>query len=307
MRILLTGATGFAGQHFVEYLLNNTDWEIFVLRRLTCRRLSDAFQNPRVHAIYHDFTAEIPDRILHNLSVDYIVHMGAEVHGIRSLEDPELFVRANALGTFNMLEAARKLKPQHFVYISSAEAVGATDGAALAEDAPLRPSNPYSAAKAAGEALVLSYGKSFDVPASIVRTMNLFGPRQDTSKFVPATIKKILNGERVINHIGKNGRSGSRCWLHVHSFIADLFGVLLRKPDIYHIAGPERDNVQIIDRLALALHLPVRIHSEIPGKSHDMRYAICSAKLKSSYEVVSLDIDLTATARWYKQNPEWLG
>src|SRR5689334_6316218 len=104
-KILLTGATGFAGSHLIEKLLGDTDWEIYCLERLTVRenKLGALAFSPRLHRIYHDFRAPLPEYMLRQLSgVDYIIHMGAEVHGLRSLQDPELFVKSNILGTFNL-------------------------------------------------------------------------------------------------------------------------------------------------------------------------------------------------------------
>jgi len=129
VKVLLTGVTGFTGARLARYILENTDWEIFSLERISVRpeQLPPSMsENTRLHRIYHDFRAELPERLLKQLEgVDYIVHCGAEVHGLRSLENPELFIHTNVMGTFNMLEAARKLKPKAFLYMSSSEAVGA--------------------------------------------------------------------------------------------------------------------------------------------------------------------------------------
>jgi dTDP-glucose 4,6-dehydratase len=196
-KILITGMTGFTGARLAQEILSTTDWEIYSLERLGNRpnQLGENASSPRVHRVYHDFRAELPQRLLDEMKgVDYIVHCGAEVHGLRSLENPELFVHANVMGTFNLLEAARVLKPRKLIYLSSAEAVGGYLTGSLPENTALNPSNPYAAAKAAGEMLTRSYHLSFGVPALSIRTMNIFGEQQDTSKFLPATIKKVLNG-----------------------------------------------------------------------------------------------------------------
>ena len=119
-----------------------------------------------------------------------VSELGAEVLAIRSITDPELFWKTNVLGTFNLLELARAIKPKLFLYTSSAEVVANRPGGALETD-PLDPPNPYAASKAAGEMLVNSYVKSFGVPAITTRTMNLFGEKQQNSKFIPVIIGKI--------------------------------------------------------------------------------------------------------------------
>src|SRR5487761_381233 len=101
MKTLLTGITGFTGSHLAQYILDNTDWEIYSLERVSSRpkQIEDS---PRIHHLYHDFRAELPERILSQLDgTDYIIHTGAEVHGLRSLENPELFVHTNVMGTLN--------------------------------------------------------------------------------------------------------------------------------------------------------------------------------------------------------------
>jgi dTDP-glucose 4,6-dehydratase len=313
MKILLTGVTGFTGACLARYILEMTNWEVFSLERISERPkqlTSDLSANPRLHRIYHDFRAELPERLLRQLDgVDYIVHCGAEVHGLRSLENPELFVHTNVMGTFNLLEAARRIKPKTFLYLSSAEAVGACPEGSLAENCTMKPSNPYAAAKAAGEMLVRSYHLSYGVPAMTVRTMNIFGAQQDTSKFLPATIKKVLNGEKVICHVDANGRSGSRHWIHVSELVVAMYNLLLRgEPgQTYHVVGPEIFNYAIIQAVYDVLKIGVDVRLEQPGPSHDMRYSIIDTKLnKSFYDPQFTNVDMEATIEWYKQHPEWL-
>jgi dTDP-glucose 4,6-dehydratase len=313
MKVLITGATGFTGGRFVRHILDSTDWDIVSLERITPRPdqiPADMYANSRFTHVYHDFRAELPDRLLRQLGdVDYIVHIGAEVHGLRSLENPELFVHTNVMGTFNMLEAARKLKPKAFLYMSSSEAVGACAEGSLAEDCPMKPSNPYAASKAAGEMLARTFHLSFGVPTMSVRTMNIFGPQQDTSKFLPATIKKVLNGEQVICHVDANGKSGSRHWIHVADLVQGMHNVLLRGKagETYHIVGPEIYNYMIIQHVYDVLKIGIDIKLAQPGRSHDMRYSIKDTKLgESFYHTGFTEMYMKDTIAWYKDNPEWL-
>ena len=307
-KVLLTGGAGFTGAYFIEHILAETDWEIYSLERLTARedRLGVLSYSPRIHRIYHDFIAEIPDRILRNLSVDYIAHMGAEVQGRGSLENPALFVRANTLGTFHMLEAARVLKPKKFIYVSSVDAIGEAIG--LTENATLYPSNPYGAAKAAGEMLALSYRNSFKVPVSIVRTMNIFGKRQGVDKFVPMVIQTILAGKSIPMHVGQDGIPGSRCYLPVQEFVKGLHWILNYEPsDTYHIVGPARSNKEIVQLIGRTLGVSYHISPIVPGPSHDMHRLVVDTKLPpEAYRRDTVDEELVSTVKWYGENRQWL-
>lgn len=312
-KVLLTGATGFAGSYLVEKLLAETDWDIYCIERLTPRanKLGALSFSPRVHHLYHDFRSELPEYMLQMLAgCDYIIHMGAEVHGMRSLQDPELFVKTNVLGTLNLLEAARLLQPKCFIYISSAEAVGSAHAPeSLAEDTVLNPSNPYAAAKAAGEMLTQTYARSFGVPAMIVRTMNIFGERQGIDKFIPGVIKKMLDGTVINVHVGPDGKSGSRHWLHIQEFTNAVFFLMKYGTvgETYHIVGPEKSNENVISIIGLALGVPFRMHPEVPGRSHDMRYSIKDTKLSTdAYQTGDFEANLVRTTLWYKANREWL-
>lgn len=284
MKVLLTGATGFIGSKIAEEQLALGN-EVLSLERIGTRNILGVLRNS-IKPIYHDFQAALPLRILAKLeNVECIIHCGAEVHGLRSLENPELFVRANVLGTFNLLEAARKLKKlKSFVYVSSAEVVGSCSAPqSLEEDATLRPSNPYAAAKASGELLCRSYRESFGVPTIVVRTMNVFGENQDASKFIPATIKKMLAGEPITIHLGIDGTPSSRQWIYVDdcakaiSFISAEAWI----GQTYHIAGPERSNREMISLISKFLGIPFLTSFSIPSSSHDTRYHITDTKLGS--------------------------
>lgn len=313
MKILLTGATGFTGSHLAEKILAETDWEIFSLERITARpnQLGANAFSPRIHRMYHDFRAQIPRRILDECEgVDYIIHNGAEVHGLRSIENPDLFVHTNVMGTFNMLEAARVLKPRKFIYVSSAEAVGSAPAPhSWDEVVTLKPSNPYAAAKGAGELLTRSYHQSFGVPGISVRTMNIFGARQDTSKFVPATIKKILDGSPVYCHVDKDNNSGSRHWIHVKALVQAMFNLLEQGEagQTYHVVGPEMTNLKVIQIISRGLNRPCDLHFIIPGPSHDLRYSIRDTKLDlDCYATGDTEEMLLKTVEWFDDHQEWL-
>lgn len=328
MRCLITGCNGFVGFHLVQEIMKTTDWEIVSLERLSNRTPNIdregktagvapsrvlPIESPRYTRVYHDFRAPLTDIVLEDIGpIDYIVHNGAEVHAIRSLTDPRSFVESNAVGVFNMLEAARKLQVKKFIYTSSAETLGlAPNKTSHSDDAALNPSNPYSAAKAAGEMLCRSYFKSFKVPTIIIRTMNLFGQTQDVTKFVPMAIKKGMTGE--VLKIHKRGSEiGSRQWIHVSNYV-DALLFLLRNGvsgESYNIAGLELNNLMLVKSLNKLLPYQNRIQFELTEAppTHDIRYNISDQKIRAlgwkapnSWYNTFRD-----TVQSYLEHPEWL-
>jgi dTDP-glucose 4,6-dehydratase len=297
-KIIVTGATSFIGSKFVEDVLWHTDWELYCLTRLNSRLLP---VSSRVHQIYHDLLAEVPSHVVNQVKdATYLVHFAADVSGIKSLSDPRLSVTTNVVGTYNTLELARKLNLEKFVHISTGEAVGSAPFPFfLDEKAPLRPSNPYAASKAAAEVLVNSYRVSFAVPAIIVRSMNVFGPGQSTDRFVPAVVRDLIRGNKIKCHVDRLGNSGSRCWLHVDVFSSVLLQNVLEDGlvgETYHVVGPERNNWSVIDLLARALHLDYTVENVVPGPSHDLRYALKDTKFGYDFSA-GLDEALASTAR----------
>lgn len=303
-KIVVTGATGFIGSHFVSEVLDRTDWGILSIERIGRRNARDY-----VKVLRHDLRAEIPESIVKQVKdASYIIHFAGDVSGMKSLANPELTVTTNVVGTFNVLELARKIGAlEKFIFISTGEVVGQTPNPETrAEDTALHPSNPYSASKAAGEALVNSYKVSFGVPTTIVRLMNVFGPGQSTARFVPMVLKQMIEGQTVTCHVDTNGVPGSRNWMHVDSVSDVLLKIVRDHPDgIYHLVGPQRTNLEIIQTLAKALSITPKIQNDVPGPSHDHRYALRDSKLGFDFET-SFDRNLISVAHWYNEHREAL-
>lgn len=326
MKILITGGAGFIGHHCVEHILFNTDWEVIILDKLTYasngyNRLRDAgcFDNPRLKIFCADFTQEIPCGVIKEIGeIDYIVHMGASTHVDKSIENPEDFVITNVIGTMHMLNFARCIKDlKKFLYFSTDEIFGPalTTDINYKEWDRYNSTNPYSASKAGGEELCLAYANTYKLPIIITHCMNAFGQRQHPEKFIPSTIRKILNNEIVFIHSDPTKtKAGSRFYIHCRN-IASAILFLLEKSqnrDKYNIVGEkEVDNLEMAKFIAKVIDLPLKyelidFHGSRPG--HDLRYSLCGEKMQQLgwYIPKTFEESLEKTIRWYLNNRSWL-
>lgn len=281
MRALLTGIAGFSGSHIAEQILKTTDWDIVGLDCLTYAADVDNIPcSKRVSFICHDFSEPMNSWLKIIGKVDYIIHCGAETHVKNSLENTEPFIKSNIVGTYQMLELAKILKPKKFIYVSTDEVFGpATVG--HKENDTLNPSNPYSASKAAGEMLAKAYQTSFDVPVIITRTTNIYGSRQHEEKFIPMTIGKLKRGEVIEIYTDKAGYVGSRQWIHVSDQALALI-FLLQKGKVgqtYHIAGERKTNEEVAQSLG-ANHIRI-VNVFKKYKGHDLHYALDDSKIRA--------------------------
>lgn len=325
--VVITGGAGFVGAHCVEHLLKNTDWNITTVDRLTyagnLSRLTDLDcwekEKGRVEFVYHDFRAPLPANRLKQFfgKVDYFIHMGAESHVDRSITNPVLFAESNVVGTVNMLETARALDVEKFVYVSTDEVYGPSIDHLHKEGEPHKPGNPYSASKAAGEDFAYSFWNTYGLPVIITNTMNNFGERQDIEKFVPKTIRAIWRNEPVTIHVkienGKTVDISSRCWLHARNHADAIMFLLARgvPGERYNVTG-ERCNVfDFASRIGLFMKVNPSFvkedfHSFRPG--HDMHYGLDGTKLAELgwTEPVAMWWSLENTVNWYMNHKEWL-
>lgn len=327
-RILITGGCGFIGHHFVEHLIKNTNWDIVVLDSLTYAsngfdRLRDinVFDDKRITILSADFTKPIVGGLAQEIGdVDYIVHMGAETHVDNSIENPEPFVMSNVVGTMRVLDFARDIQKKHnfkkFVYFSTDEVFGpAPIGVNYKEWDRYNSTNPYAATKAGGEELTLAYANTFQLPAIITHTMNVFGERQNSEKFIPKIINAALNNNKIYIHSdSRKEKPGSRMWIHARNVAAAILFLLDNSDnrEKYNIVGEkEVDNLEMVLFVSAVLDSNIHyelvdFHSSRPG--HDLRYALDGEKLKSLGFVYKKDFgdSLTKTINWYLNNRKWL-
>ena len=324
--IIITGGCGFIGHHFVEHIINNTDWNIIILDKLSYAssgldRLRDTgcLTNDRIKIFTNDLINPLPEGLKKEIgsNVNYIVHMAAETHVDNSIKDPALFIRNNIDSTFNMLEYARGLPNlETFFYFSTDEVFGpALNDKLFKEWDRHKPTNPYSASKSAAEQICVAYENTYKIPLMIVNVMNAFGERQHVEKFIPLCIKKVLNDEKVFIHsYPDKKRSGTRFYIHGRN-IANAVLFLIKNGTLgekYNISGErEVSNLEMAQLIAKFVgkelkYEMVDFHSDRPG--HDLRYGLDGSKLFDMGFKLPLNFEesLERTVKWTLENQKWL-
>ena len=328
MRVLITGGAGFIGHHIIEHLLHKTNWTIVSLDRLdysgNLNRIKEITQDSsllkkRVKIIWHDLKASLNKQIVKKIGrIDYIAHLAAGSHVDRSIKDPMEFVMDNVVGTANLLDYARlNLKSlKKFIYFSTEGIFGpASRGIFFHENDRYSSSNPYSATKAAGEELCISYANTYSIPIIVTHTMNVFGERQHPEKFIPKVIGHVLNSKTIFIHADvKKKESGSRTYIHAKDVSNALLFLLHKgnKGEKYNLVGAkEIHNLALARKIAKILKKDLKYklvdyHSSRPG--HDLRYALSGKKMKKmGWEPKSIDQRLKEVVNWTVRNKtRWL-
>lgn len=347
-RVLITGAGGFIGAHVLEHVLTTTTWDVVATDSFRHKGKTDrirevleshnkqlvaAISEPgpswrdRTTVVTHDLTVPFSRQMQAAIGpVDYVFALASESHVDRSIEEPVPFVRNNVDVCLSTLEYCRVAQPAHVVLISTDEVYGPeplVDGCLVPhrEWAPILPSNPYSASKAAQEAIAISYWRTYGLPLTIVNCMNLIGERQDSEKYLPKLIKLIDEGREVEVH-GQPGKIGSRHYLHARN-LADALVFIARslpprqfpdvdRPERYNVVGPDRvSNLELAVQVSGLVGRQLRyrlvdFHSARPG--HDPHYGLDPAKLTAAgwTPPVPFGQSLARTVQWALTHPEWL-
>ena len=312
MKLLVTGGAGFIGSNFVRHVLAaHADDTVVTLDKLTYAgnpaNLADLSGTPRHRFVKGDIGDAALVREL-AAGVDAIVNFAAESHVDRSILDPEAFLRTGVHGVYTLLEAVRELKIPRFLHISTDEVYGSIAHGSAAEDAPLAPTSPYSAAKAAGDLLALAYVHTHHLPVVITRSSNNFGPYQYPEKVIPLFVTNALDDEALpLYGDGKNVRD----WLYVLDNCEAIDLVLRRgrEGEVYNIGGGhEVENVALtrdILRLTGKPETLIRPVKDRPG--HDRRYSVDCRKVRAlGWTPRHAFADaLAATVDWYRRNEAW--
>ena len=314
MRVLVTGGAGFIGSNFVHHLLRQPDVVVTVLDKLTyaaSRASLEGLPEDRVSLVVGDVADQpLVDRLASGH--DAIVHFAAESHNDNSLTEPGPFIQTNLVGTFCVLEAARR-HGTRLHHISTDEVYGdleLDDPQRFTEATPYNPSSPYSAAKAGSDHLVRAWVRSFGVKATISNCSNNYGPWQHVEKFIPRQITNVLDGQRPkVYGTGTNVRD----WIHAEDHSSAVWTILQhgRVGETYLIgADGERTNLEVVALILQHLGRPADDFDLVTDRAgHDLRYAIDSAKLRAELgwlpEHADFEEGLARTIEWYRAHEDW--
>ena len=310
--ILVTGGAGFIGSNFVRYMVNKyPNYRIIVLDALTYAGNRENLADLEGRLNYLFYQGNIGDpKVVDNLvsNVDTIINFAAETHVDRSILEAGSFIQTDVVGTFTLLEAAKKYRIRQYIQISTDEVYGSIEDGSFTEESPLQPNSPYAASKASGDLLVRSYFKTYGVPTIITRSSNNFGPYQYPEKLIPLFITNALDDLPLpLYGDGRNVRD----WIYVLDNCEAIDVVLHHgKPgEVYNIgAGNELQNIQITEMILEKLKKPRSLIQPVPDRpGHDRRYSLNCEKIRAlGWEPRHpFEEALDATIRWYVENEAW--
>lgn len=328
--ILITGGAGFIGSHVVRLFVNKySEYEIYNLDALTycgnLDNLTDIENKPNYHFLHidiRDMNALYNVFSLYNITD--VIHLAAESHVDRSINNPLEFVYTNVIGTCNLLECSKNFwkddyNKHRFHHVSTDEVYGALDldpKNKFSEKTPYNPHSPYSASKASSDHFVKAYHDTFGMNITISNCSNNYGPNQYPEKLIPLTIDKLLKNEKIpVYGTGENVRD----WLYVedHASAIDIIFHNGVSGETYNVGGnQEKSNIDIIHELINVFENETNTtgHESLityvqDRKGHDLRYAIDSSKLQNMLNwnpSVSFEEGLSKTVKWYLNNKEWM-
>ncbi len=316
MKLLITGGAGFIGSNFIRYFLDaHPDCAVLNLDKLTYAanldNLSAIASRPNYQFVQGDICdAELVGSLLRQ-GVEAVVHLAAETHVDRSIADARAFVETNVVGTYTLLEAARRKGVRRFLHVSTDEVYGSLGpGREADEQAPLQPSSPYAASKASSDLLVRSFCRTYGFPAVITRCSNNYGPYQFPEKLLPLMITNALEGKKLpIYGDGLNERD----WVFVedHCRALDLVLDRGRPGEVYNVGlGKPAANLEIVRKLLRILEVSDdQIEFVIDRPGHDRRYAVDTSKIRRELgwePKVDLEEGLARAVEWYRSHSDWV-
>jgi len=332
-RFLVTGGAGFIGSAVVRKLIQDTDYSVLVMDKLTYAgnldSLAPVASSPRYHFAHADIAnAKLMSALLERFEPDVILHLAAESHVDRSIDAPGAFVQTNVVGTFTLLQAAlgywHRLSPSRqasfrFHHVSTDEVFGSLgEDGFFHEDYPYQPNSPYSASKAASDHLVRAWHHTYGLPTIVTNCSNNYGPYHFPEKLIPLMILNALEGKPLpVYGRGENVRD----WLYVddHADALILAAQEGRVGESYNIGGRnEHRNIDVVQAVCalvdeMAPPLPtgpreglISFVTDRPG--HDLRYAIDAGKIERDLgwrPRETFDSGLRKTVRWYLDHQAW--
>jgi len=328
---LITGGAGFIGSNFVKLMLErHPDYKIINIDALTyagnLENLKDIDNNLNYEFIRVDIRdRDAIDEIFNTYEITAVVNFAAESHVDRSIEDPEIFLNTNIIGTQILLDTAKKhwkINPEDkycreyksgvkFLQVSTDEVYGALGKTGMfVETMPLLPNSPYSASKASADLIVRSYNETFGMPVNITRCSNNYGPYQFPEKLIPLMIHNCLNGKEL--PVYGDGMQ-VRDWLHVSDHCSAIDTVLHKGKDgeVYNIGGNnEKANIEIVKLIIETLDKSENLIKHVKDRpGHDRRYAIDNTKITTQLgwePAYTFEQGIKETIQWYMNNTEWI-
>ncbi len=322
MKIIITGGAGFIGSNFIFHMLKfHPDYKIICIDKLTYAGNYSTIKNVIDSGQVVFYKCDICDRgniykIFENEKPDIIINFAAESHVDRSINNPGIFLQTNIIGTGVLMDACLKFGIKRYHQVSTDEVYGDLPlnrpDLFFSEDTPIKTSSPYSASKAGADLLALAYHRTFNLPVSISRCSNNYGPYHFPEKLIPLMIINALNNKKLpVYGKGLNVRD----WLYVEDHCRAIDLIIHDKNEnsageIYNIGGHnEMKNIEIVKLICDALNKPYDLIEFVPDrKGHDLRYAINPDKIKNKLgwtPETKFKDGLAKTIKWYLDNKSW--
>ncbi|HZJ77816.1 MAG TPA: dTDP-glucose 4,6-dehydratase [Clostridia bacterium] len=319
MKILVTGGAGFVGSNFIYYMQKKyPEYQIVCLDLLTyagnIKTLAKAFESKNFKFVKGDIAdKDFVFDLFKKEKFDIVVNFAAESHVDRSIENSEIFLITNILGTQVLMDACRKYEVKRFHQVSTDEVYGdlplERKDLFFTEETPIQTSSPYSASKAAADLLALSYFRTFDFSVTISRCSNNYGPYQFPEKLIPLMISRALSNESLpVYGEGLNVRD----WLFVddHCSAIDLIIHKGTSGEVYNVGGHnEKTNIEVVKTILSYLNRPESLITYVSDRAgHDLRYAIDPSKIGKELgwaPTTYFDDGIKMTIDWYLKNRQW--
>ena len=319
-KFLVTGGAGFIGGNFLHIMVNKYPSDQYVcIDALTyagnMETLEPIMDKPNFKFVHENICdRDAVFKLFEEEHFDYVINFAAESHVDRSIENPEIFLKTNILGTQVLMDACRKYGIKRYHQVSTDEVYGdlPLDRPDLffTEDTPIHTSSPYSASKASADLLVLAYHRTFGLPVTISRCSNNYGPYHFPEKLIPLMIQKALRDEPL--PVYGNG-SNVRDWLYVgdHCTAIDLVVRNGKDGEVYNIGGHnERTNLEVVKTILASLNKPESLISYVKDRpGHDLRYAMDPTKIENELgwkPEHTFDTGIIETIKWNLENSEWI-
>ena len=325
MKYLVTGGAGFIGSNYLHYVVNKYPNDEFVcLDALTYagnyNNIKDLEKNSNFDFIKMDIRdKEAIEKLFREEQFDVVVNFAAESHVDNSIKNPNLFAETNIIGTMNLLNAFKNLRDSgykivRYHQVSTDEVYGDLPldrkDLLFTEETPIHTSSPYSSSKASADLFVLAYARTYNLPVTISRCSNNYGPYQFPEKLIPVVISKALNNEPIpVYGKGENVRD----WIHVidHNIGVDLIVRNGKPGEVYNLGGhSERTNLEVVKTILKQMNKSEELISFVTDRpGHDLRYAIDSTKAEKELgwnRTYNFEDGIRETVDWYLNNQDWI-